>query len=462
MKRIRENPQRFALTNELHARPYALLEAPERASHFAFLSGEDAAEASRTHLLALCDRYGIDHPPPDAAHFQADMGRARLKWERHTEFITYTVFDRGPFDAPFDSAAAEQLPAEWLEEAPGELIVAIHVALTGKGHEPFSADRLGRLFAPDSLCSSFVTDGAAQIWTDFRLHEDGFSHILVRDINLAPRQGGRLVQRLLEIETYRTLALLALPLAREIGPQLTRIGRALTDLTEQMDRLISLEDERQLLKRLVALSSEIEGLSVGMSYRFSAARAYHALVGERIAELRETRAEGFQTIREFMERRLAPGMRTCESVVARQQALSDRANRAANLLRTRVDIELEGQNPGSARLDGPPRPLAAAPAADRRGPVRRGNHLLSRLARGLRLQGGRRGRGCRSMSISAGRCRSPSLRSSSGWECGACAGPSTLRKRPIEGRAWPISLALRLDFPAQEASLFPKAKQKCR
>ncbi len=344
MKRLSESARRFALTNELHARPYARLEAPERASHFAFLSGEDAAEASRTHLLALCDRYGIAHPPPDAAHFQADIGQARLKWERHTEFITYTVFHRGPFDEPFDAAAAEQLPAEWLEEAPGELIVAIHVALTGKGHEPFSSDRLNRLFASDSLSGSFVTDGAEQIWTDFRIHEDGFGHILIRDINLAPRQGGRLVQRLLEIETYRTMALLALPIAREIGPRLTRIDKSLSELTDQMDRLSSLEDERSLLKRLIVLSSEIEGLTAGVSYRFSAARAYYALVGERITDLRETRAEGFQTVRDFMERRLAPGMRTCESVVARQRALTDRANRAANLLRTRVDIELEGQN----------------------------------------------------------------------------------------------------------------------
>ena len=134
------------------------------------------------------------------------------------------------------------------------------------------------------------------------------------------------------------------PIAREIGPRLTRIDKALGELTDQMHRLSSLEDERSLLKRLIVLSSEIEGLTAGVSYRFSAARAYYALVGERIADLRETRAEGFQTVREFMERRLAPGMRTCESVVARQQALTDRANRAANLLRTRVDIELEGQN----------------------------------------------------------------------------------------------------------------------
>ena len=56
------------------------------------------------------------------------------------------------------------------------------------------------------------------------------------------------------------------------------------------------------------------------------------------------RVEGFQTISEFMDRRLAPAMRTCESVAERQERLSARLMRAANLLRTRVDVALEGQN----------------------------------------------------------------------------------------------------------------------
>ena len=61
-------------------------------------------------------------------------------------------------------------------------------------------------------------------------------------------------------------------------------------------------------------------------------------------ELREERLEGFQTFKEFMERRLTPAMRTCDAVRDRLETLSRRVTRAGQLLRTRVDIQVEGQN----------------------------------------------------------------------------------------------------------------------
>ena len=56
--------------------------------------------------------------------------------------------------------------------------------------------------------------------------------MLVQDHGMAPRQAGRVVQRLLEIDTYRMLALLALPLAREMCPFLTRSEQDLAKVTD--------------------------------------------------------------------------------------------------------------------------------------------------------------------------------------------------------------------------------------
>lgn len=344
MTGAREHPLRHALTNELHARPFERLAPPERASHFAFLAGEDGAGDARAHLLGICARYGVPHPPEDATHFSANIGNLRLKWERHTEFVTYTLFRPGPFAAPFLDPPASLMPEGWLTDAPGELLVAVHIAVLAPDQAAPTTDDLNNSFVAESLCSSLVAGGAAQVWADFRIHEDGFSHILVRDGGLLPRQAGRLVQRLLEIETYRTMALLALPIARETGPRITRTDKALADLTARMDRLDNLEDERRLLDRLTALSSELEAISASTAYRFSAAVAYSALIDSRVNELREDRTEGYQTIREFLDRRFVPSMRTCESVADRKEVLSNRASRAGNLLRTRVDIALEGQN----------------------------------------------------------------------------------------------------------------------
>jgi uncharacterized membrane-anchored protein len=203
---------------------------------------------------------------------------------------------------------------------------------------------LARALVPDTTAGSRIAGGGALAWTDFRLHEDGFGRILARDIRLTPRQAGRMMQRLYEIETYRMMALLALPVAREAAPAITRIGDELARLTQSLTGIAGLDDERRLLDRLVALSAEAERIAAATQYRFGAGRAYYALVRRRIEELREERIEGLQTIAEFMDRRLAPAMRTCESVGERLEAISARLARVSALLRARVEVALEAQN----------------------------------------------------------------------------------------------------------------------
>jgi len=157
------------------------------------------------------------------------------------------------------------------------------------------------------------------------------------------RRAGRVLQRLLEIETYRMFALLALPLAREVGAKLAAAEGELAGITGLMVKE-SPADEPALLDRLTRLAAAVESEVAASSYRFGAARAYYGLVRQRIAELREQRIVGIQTIDEFMQRRLAPAMSTCESVARRQAELSERVARASDLLRTRVDIVREMQN----------------------------------------------------------------------------------------------------------------------
>jgi uncharacterized membrane-anchored protein len=67
-------------------------------------------------------------------------------------------------------------------------------------------------------------------------------------------------------------------------------------------------------------------------------------VQQRIEELREERIEGFQTFREFNDRRFLPAIATCRSVSARQSQLSERIAHATVLLSTRVSVSREKQN----------------------------------------------------------------------------------------------------------------------
>lgn len=338
------HPRRRELADEVHARPFELLPAPARASHLALLSGESADTDEHRLVTELCERYGVPPPPVGTNHFSANLGPFRLKWERHTEFSTYTFLQLGAFSSPFEEPVLSLVPGDWLRSLHGQILVATHVALESRETPQRELAALEELFEPHALVGSEVAGGAAVAWTDFRIHDDGFTRILVHDVDLRTRQAGRLVQRLLEIETYRTMALLALPLAREYGPDIAREDQALAQATARMTDLKGLEDERALLDELSMLAARIERITAATNYRFSAARAYYDLVQHRLSELREQRIEGQQTFSEFMERRLAPAMRTCESVRERQDALAARVGRANNLLRARIDIALEGQN----------------------------------------------------------------------------------------------------------------------
>jgi uncharacterized membrane-anchored protein len=95
---------------------------------------------------------------------------------------------------------------------------------------------------------------------------------------------------------------------------------------------------------LNTLTAELESDAASSLFRFGASRAYDGIVSERLAALGEVPVQGFESWHGFLQRRMAPAMRTCRSIEERQENLSRKLARAATLLRTRVDVELEKQN----------------------------------------------------------------------------------------------------------------------
>ncbi|MCB1614176.1 MAG: DUF3422 domain-containing protein, partial [Xanthomonadales bacterium] len=242
-----------------------------------------------------------------------------------------------------DATAFDGIHLDWMQGIPGKLMVATQVELRAVGDIRPESVLAGLSPNGKTMVASRVADHAAWIFTDFKI-ENGFSRFLVLNEAMTQRQAGRTVQRLLEIESYRMMALLGLPVAKEVGRWLYSSERQLADLMDQINRAGSPEDERLALSALSTLASEVEHSVARTTFRFGAAKAYHSLVMQRIEELRESRISGLPTFNEFMQRRLLPGMNTCEAISRRQEELSARVARNSQLLRTRVDIELERQN----------------------------------------------------------------------------------------------------------------------
>ena len=347
---VTEHPERLALANELHARPFQPMEAPGRILHMAFLlEGEADGDPVLDHLLDFIDRFGGAHPAPGAKHYSGDLGRFVLKWERHTEFVSYSLYEAGAADQLFAGTLKEHLPSEWLAAAPGRLIAAIQAELLTaadqRSAQQLLTGKITRCFAQESIAVSTVMDNHAMIAGDFRIHEGGFTRFAVVIFgDVGPRRIGRITQRMIEIEVYRTLAMLALPVARKMGAELTEIEGQLAGLTATFADEEAGVPDSDLLSSLTALSADIEALSAGAAYRFGAGAAYEAIVHQRIEMLNEARFAGRQTFREFMLRRFDPAMRTVHSVERRLNGLSARASRIADLLRTRVDVAVETQN----------------------------------------------------------------------------------------------------------------------
>jgi uncharacterized membrane-anchored protein len=338
-----DHPERAVLAAEVHARPYEALCTPERASSIAVLVDEEARGRELAHIAALCERFGAAPPGPDATHISVPLGPSlRFKWERHGEFSSYTLFMPGCSQQPFSEPASSFVPADRLAAIPGRTLYAAHAELIAAGGETPDPAASSGPFDGNMVAGGAIGGGAAIAYTDFHVRADGYARFLVLDRSLTPRQAGRMQQRLVEIDGYRMMALLALPIARRLSPQLLAMERALAALTEHIGRNEGTDEK--LLGELTRLAADVESALAASQYRFGASRAYYELVRSRIAELRERRLPGIQTIDEFMTRRLAPAMATCASVSQRLRDLSERVAQASGLLSTRVEIAREQQN----------------------------------------------------------------------------------------------------------------------
>lgn len=338
-----QHPLRQSLNDEVHARPPVPLDTPEFISYLAVLHHEGSAGREASHLALLAEQLGLPTPDTSTGHVSLDAGRFRLKWERHNEFSSYTFFRHIEQGDAADEHALLAVPASWRKDIPGQLIAASHIELRSVNDVPPASVMQQVSPHGKTLVAAQVADGAGWVFTDFHIH-DGFSRFLLLDAGLTPRQAGRMVQRLVEIETYRVMALLAFPVAKEVGRLLSRAEDELADLMDGLEQARTSDDDRVMLGRLTRLAADVERSVARTTFRFGAAAAYYRLVQQRIDELREVRLAGFPTIREFMERRLTPAINTCATIANRQEDLSGRIARNSQLLRTRVDIELERQN----------------------------------------------------------------------------------------------------------------------
>ncbi len=341
---------RVALHNEVHARPPARIRLPALVTYVAVLNDGVSREDEWQHLRQLPGQGDLRLEDLGAHFLRMRFADHTVKWERHTEFTRYSIVQPLPEHAGLDATQPELLsqlvvPAPWLRTLPGRTVAAVQLVLVEAdlSDEAHAIAQAHRWFGRRTLVASQMGAGHSWVITDFQIGANGFERMLVMaPPDTSQTRAGRISMRLMELETYRLMALRGLPVAKSMGPVLSNLEAELAEITALLERKTTREQD--LLDRLIALAARVERATAEHTFRFSATKAYDALVQQRIAELREKAIPGTQTLGEFMRRRLSPAMATVASTGQRLASLSERVARTSALLRTRVDIATEGQN----------------------------------------------------------------------------------------------------------------------
>lgn len=267
--------------------------------------------------------------------FAFETDARKVTWEFHTEFITVTWQS--------DIVDKESWPSDIGLEAIGEtqIIAAMRVDVIDEAELPA---RVFSGFHSKSLCHVSIEFAKAQVATDFVPDRDKFIRFEFAARQLSPLRRAIMLRRILEIETYRAMALLALPLARETAPALRRAEAELTNLIGDLSELVGIDEVRNRLHALHALFVHTGQISEKLDYRFAASRAYGTVLQRRLEKLRERTLENASSLTSFIGDRVEPALATCDAMEKRLAVLSEKLARAIDMLDVQIGLDIQIQN----------------------------------------------------------------------------------------------------------------------
>jgi len=337
--------ERILLSNEWHARLGIRQPTPMRCSHVVSLRSDATIEQSREAFSAFCQKHGASPPAEGSRQHMVTVGSCQVKWEGHTESVSHTVMVPGNGQPAFSETALDFLDREKSRALVDGMFVGVSVEVleTPNQDDPHGYRMAKSLLGSEALYGGLMS-GDAAVWSSFRQDANGFLRILVLDLGMPEERLSQLLQQLLEMETYRMMAMMALPRAREAMASLDRLEPELNRIMDDLERDHSEERQEDALMHITGIAARVEKIASTHAYRFAASRAYSTIVERRVADVGERQLEGHQRYTDFLMRTLLPAMRTCDATEKRLNELAQQVARAANLLNTMVDMVKKRQN----------------------------------------------------------------------------------------------------------------------
>jgi uncharacterized membrane-anchored protein len=342
---------RSALHNEVLLRPPPRMGLPVQIACVVVRNAEVDIASECAHLAKLPGQKDLQPEQLAALHLRVQAGPCTLRWERHTEFTRYTLLRALPpstliNDIP-QQYVTQLLPEDnWLANVPGTALAAIHLIMLW-GEPPHAVTRAtayDHWFAEGAAVASLMGNPThACVVSDLAVQTDGFERLLViATPGMSEPRAGRIAQRLLDLETYRVMAVQGLHAAQHLMPQVSLMESELAVVNGRLRNI--LVDNQALLDQLIPISTQLERHIADHRARFDASRVYADVMAQRLIELREKAAPETRTLTDLLQRRIAPAMATMEATAQRMTDLSGRIGQTTTLLQTRIHAVTEAQN----------------------------------------------------------------------------------------------------------------------
>lgn len=353
---LKDHPLRIAVHDEVHKRPAMAVRCPSRVATLTLhgASPDDYRKFFGATLHALA----LPAMPETATHWQCMHQGLDIYWSLHTEFARLTLVKGGLQTNECDSRAPQvagdfranilaELPADILAHLPGTVLYACTALVLAPEMAPVQLTAASQIwFDGQTLVGARVASGKALLLSDLKRHEDahvqgGVSRLVLINQGAGRHLLGRALHDFFELESYRLMSLLALPLATQLMPEVAAMENRLQQITKEIAAGSDPEHVQTQLNQVVEV---LEDAIASSHFRFSATRAYAAMMSKRLQQLHEEALDGVVPFAAFMERRTSPAFATVESLRARLQELSGHLQRSAELLRTRIELKLMKQN----------------------------------------------------------------------------------------------------------------------
>lgn len=330
-----EHPYRRLIDAETHARPVLPMRPPVRIRRLGFMSADGGADLRQLHEKMALVAGVASEGPSWARQLDFERNGRQVTWELHNEFATLTW--SGPADE------WELNPAGIGLELHEGLLLVLATRIDVMPTETIGAAAIAG-FNPLSLCYSSIFGGGAEAATDFHLDHEGYTRFEVAAGRSGTLRIGTIARRLLEIETYRVMALIGLPLAREMGGRVSNYEHQLAAIMQQAGDNDTVDAHHGALEALHKLSGEISRTVEDTSFRFAASQAYGDVLTERLSRLGETGIGEFTTIERFVNNRAQPALATLKATEKRLVALTEKVQRGIELLDARITLAIQTQN----------------------------------------------------------------------------------------------------------------------